>query len=142
MDNFYWPPFHDAVTNLFNDNNLYGMIAVADTGRAAADAFERPEAFAGKTIGLAGDLISLGDMKKVWKDVTGKGLGGGAPPELPKPFMDTMVVSSSSCLDERGLMVEQFYGDVKPDADVEANRKMFPGVMDFKTWLSATPMAK
>ena len=93
MDNFYWPPWHDLVTNLFNDKMSYRFIAVADIGRVAAEAFAQPERFNGQTIELAGDSLTRAQVEKVWKEVTGNELGGGPMPGVPKPLADTTTVS-------------------------------------------------
>ncbi len=96
MDNFYWPPWQDVVTNSYNDSTSYAMVAVSDIGDAAAKAFENPEQFVGKTIELAGDSLTLEQTKKVWMELVGKPLGGGPMPEIPKPLADTM--KASRCL--------------------------------------------
>ncbi len=78
---------------MYNSNTSYSMVATSDIGRAAAEAFERPAEFKGKTIELVGDSLTLDEIKKVWNSVTGTELGGGEMPDIPKPFADTIEVS-------------------------------------------------
>lgn len=96
MDNLFWPPFHDTITDIFNETNRYAWIATADIGRVAAQAFDRPGEVAGRTIALAGDSLTKKETLAIWKEVTGKDLGGGKP-DIPEGLAATMVVSYPPC---------------------------------------------
>lgn len=47
------------------------MIATEDVGRFAADAFENPDAYLGRSVDVAGDVLSMAEMKAAFERVTG-----------------------------------------------------------------------
>jgi uncharacterized protein YbjT (DUF2867 family) len=53
------------------DTRLH-LLAVADIGAAATHAFLHPDQFLGRKVNLAGDRLSVGEMKQTYQQITGR----------------------------------------------------------------------
>jgi uncharacterized protein YbjT (DUF2867 family) len=101
------------------------MIATSDIGFFAAQAFLKPEEYKGVRLSIAGDELTFAEFKNVFENTTGK--------KLPMTwgfvagFVNMMVK-------DLGLMFKWF-GEVGYGANVEASRRIHPGLKNFKTWL-------
>ncbi|ORY30365.1 hypothetical protein BCR39DRAFT_529465 [Naematelia encephala] len=124
-ENFYWDEWPKAVSTRFSPTANYKLIGCDDIGRVAAHVFSRPEAFNHKAIDLAADSLKQADIAKIWLDVTGKPLPNEKP-NLPEAFDKNVEFNAT----------HEFV------ADVQENRRLFPFLTDFATWLRSTPLAK
>lgn len=100
------------------------LIAVNDIGWFAADAFANPQTSIGQTVDIAGDCLTVAQMKQVWQRVTGrKPFGFKVPwwlfhrvhPEVAKQFKWNNQHGWHFGLDEL--------------------RQIHPGLIDFETFL-------
>ncbi|WP_030681263.1 NmrA/HSCARG family protein [Streptomyces sp. NRRL B-1347] len=92
------------------------LIASDDIGHFAADAFDDPQEFIGKKIGLAGDEITFTEIAAVYERVT------GTPSRLePQPIEDRMFV----------WFAEEGY-----QADIPSLRRRHPGLMTLEQFLT------
>lgn len=60
------------ITGLLDKNTRFHMITVEDIAWFAAEAFSHPQEFLGKTVDIASDVLTAGEMKKVYRQVTGR----------------------------------------------------------------------
>ena len=68
------------------------MISTDDIGRIAAECFERPDEFAGKTLDIAADALTAEEMEQVWKEVTGEVVGSNQAPGYPELVLNSINV--------------------------------------------------
>ncbi len=100
-------------------------IAVDDIGAVAAAVFAKPEVYIGQRLVLSGDTQSIAEARSIFKRVNGR-----APFGLPMPAgLFGRMVSKDLLAMWYWLSRNTF------DADVEAVRKIYPGVMGMETWL-------
>ncbi|KAF2035257.1 NAD(P)-binding protein [Setomelanomma holmii] len=102
-------------------------IATSDVGSFAAKAFmhAHEDEYKNKSIPLAGDELSFGEMKTVFEDKTGE--------QLPTTYLFVASILNWMVKD-LGYMFKWFR-DVGFGVDVKALRKANPGMKDFGTWL-------
>jgi uncharacterized protein YbjT (DUF2867 family) len=103
------------------------MVAVDDIGAFVALAFARPQEFTGKEIELAGDALTMPEVADAFTRVTGQ----------PVRFVEVPLEQVRSRSEEVAKMYAWF-NDHGYDADIEALRRLHPGLMDFETWLRQT----
>lgn len=102
------------------------MIAVADIGRIAAEAFEHPGEFLGERIEIAGDELTVRQIGEVFSRTD------GIPTRFRRQPSDELRAGAEELakmydwLDEHGHR-----------ADIAALRARFPGLLTFETWLRA-----
>lgn len=108
------------------------LIATEDIGVAAAEAFLRPEEYSGKFISLAGDEITYQQMAAIFREKT----GGDIPTTWG--ILGRLVLATSKEMD---TMFSFFQGEGY-DADIEALRRQYPKLKDFRTWLETSPYMK
>jgi uncharacterized protein YbjT (DUF2867 family) len=77
MDNLLDPTMGGSMTfpvlsGTLNPQTLFHMIAVDDIGAMAAAVFRNPEQFIGEKLNVAGDVLTVGEMKDVYRHVMGK----------------------------------------------------------------------
>jgi len=100
-------------------------IAVEDIGAVAAAAFANPGSFIGQKVSMAGDTVSIAEARAVFKKVAGKA-----------PFSLYMPAMAFGRLVSKDLLTMWYWlHDHTLDADVDATRKIHPGVMSMETWL-------
>lgn len=101
------------------------MVAVCDIGWFSARALEDPERFAGRTIALAGDEVSVPEILAVYKQVAGhKPWVAPIPGFLPGLMMPKEIVSMLQWMREYGFK-----------ADISALRHEHPSLLTFSAWL-------
>lgn len=75
MENFTDPQYgamtFPLLSGVLNKDTKFHMLSVDDIGAVAAAAFEDPAEFIGKKVNLAGDLMTVSQMKKVYLEETG-----------------------------------------------------------------------
>jgi uncharacterized protein YbjT (DUF2867 family) len=78
MENFVDPKMggfaYAVLLGALKPNTRFHMLSVEDIGYFAAEAFAKPEAYAGRTLELAGDSLTTADIKSVYAAVNGKSL--------------------------------------------------------------------
>ncbi|KAK3320318.1 NmrA-like family protein [Cercophora scortea] len=123
-DNFFGRVFATSWKMAVKDKPLQ-LVAVSDIGFFGAQAFLKPEEYAGRGVSLAGDELTIEQAVKVMKEKTGCEMGWAN-----RLFCSVLMWS----MKDFGLMFKWFY-DVGYGADIQALRKVNPGMKDFGTWL-------
>ncbi|KAG7108685.1 NmrA-like family domain-containing protein 1 like [Verticillium longisporum] len=101
------------------------LVAVSDIGVFAARAFAQPEAWAGRAVSLAGANPTLDEFAAIFKRSTGRDL----------PYANGILVSIIMWLMKDFGSMFRWFADEGYDADIEALRKIHPGLKDVQTWL-------
>ncbi|GII04666.1 NmrA/HSCARG family protein [Planobispora takensis] len=100
------------------------MIALADIGRIAADAFGRPAEFVGRKIEIAGDELTVRQIAEAFTSADG----------VPTRFERQPIEELRAAAGEVANMFDWFdrkgYG-----ADVAALRERYPRLLTFEAWL-------
>lgn len=107
------------------------LVATKDIGWFAARALEEPEKFAGRTIALAGDELSVPEMADAYERVTGRGT---VRVPVPRFLLRIMPKEMSSML--------RWFGEHGYRADIEALRKEHPGLLTYEQWLRDSRRAR
>jgi uncharacterized protein YbjT (DUF2867 family) len=100
-------------------------VAPSDIGFFAAQAFEKPDEWNHKAIGLAGDELDFAGLSKAFKNKTGAPLG------TTFGFLGSALKWG---VPELNVMMNWFASDGYR-ADVQRLRSMHPAVMDVEAWL-------
>lgn len=103
------------------------MVATADIGVFAADAFERPEQHVGKAIALAGDELTGPQIAQVFREALGR------PARFEQQPMDEIRGFS----EDLALMYE-WLDDYGYRADIAALRRRHPELRTLRDWLTQT----
>jgi uncharacterized protein YbjT (DUF2867 family) len=103
------------------------MVATADIGVFAADAFERPEEHIGKAIALAGDELTGPQIAGVFHDVTG----------IPTRFKEQPLEEVRGFSQDLGLMFE-WLNEYGYRADIATLRDGHPALRTLRSWLQET----
>lgn len=118
--------FLTALKNhLGQDRKSLQWVAVHDIGVFAAKAFDEPEEWNHKAVGLAGDELTIEQLSRAFSKAT------GYPIPLtywPAGSLLTFLVK------EVGLMIGWFASEGYK-ADIEARRKEHPGMLTMEQWL-------
>lgn len=101
------------------------LIAVQDIGWFAARALEKPQEWKGKEIALAGDDVTVDQIKAAYEHVE-----GGKPWEAPLPQ-----IALKAMLPTEMYTMFTWFGKKGYDADIPALRKIHPGLLTFEQWL-------
>lgn len=102
------------------------LVSAVDIGRVAAAALVEEERFAGRMIPLAGDEITLRRVQEIYREQRGEEL-----PMVPDEIAAQIFKGSYDTKMMFEFFVEEGYG-----ADVEALRREFQGLLDYKAWLA------
>jgi uncharacterized protein YbjT (DUF2867 family) len=134
MDNFATynrPVLHDGevVVSLAVRRELaMQLISVRDIGAFAAIAFDRPEDFAGRTVEIAGDVLTPPEIAETFGRVCG----------LPARFRQTPI-EQIRAFDEQLAQMFTFFNEHPSElSDLSRLRAEHPGLMRLETWLRAT----
>ncbi|WP_437877137.1 NmrA family NAD(P)-binding protein [Sorangium sp. So ce513] len=109
---FFYPPAHRIP-----------FIAAADIGAIAAAVFAAPEAFAGRTLELAGDVLTGVEVAAALERATGRPLAYARIPAealRANPLFERVVEAALK---------------LRVDVDVASLREIHPGLKTFATWL-------
>ncbi|KAL2129472.1 hypothetical protein VTI74DRAFT_7774 [Chaetomium olivicolor] len=101
-------------------------VAVADIGVFATKAFEEPERWTGRAVGLAGDELTVEGMNEAFLKVTGN------PVPTTYWFFGSVL---TKMVKEMGIMLEWFASDGYK-VDIAELRKEHPGLMNMGEWLA------
>ena len=128
MDNFLDPKvgklmFPVLAGALRSDQPLH-MVATSDVGRVAADVFAAPERYLGETLNVAGDALTVAEMRAAYERTTGK-----QPPRWRMPAWAFRLVNAE--------MAKQLAWNNEDGwrFAVDEVREQHPGVMDFEAFL-------
>jgi len=134
MDNFATynrPVLHDGelVVNLAVRPELpMQLISVRDIGAYAAIAFDRPGHFLGRTVEIAGDVLTPLQIAETFGRVCG----------LPARFRQTPI-EQIRAFDEQLAQMFTFFNEHPSElSDLSQLRADHPGLMRLETWLHAT----
>jgi uncharacterized protein YbjT (DUF2867 family) len=109
------------------DTSLH-MISVDDIGWFVAEAFANPSVYLGETIDIAGDTLTVEEIKQLYGKVSGK-----APSNFKIPFWITKLLSSENA---KQL---QWNDEIGWRFDIQKSREIHPGLISFETFLRAHP---
>ncbi|KAF5722774.1 nucleoside-diphosphate-sugar epimerase family [Fusarium mundagurra] len=123
-DNFLGKSFVTA-WKLVGKNKPLQLVTVTDVGVAGAQAFLRPEKYAGRAVSLAGDELTLEEFERIFKEKTGRDL----------PYTYSFVVYPIMAMVKELGYIFKWFKDQGFGADLEALRKEYPGLTRFGTWL-------
>lgn len=128
MDNFVDPQvgklMMPVLSAALDPETRFHMIAVDDIGAFAADAFDQPGEYIGKTIDISGDELTIVRMRQLYADATGR-----KAPRFVVPRWLFRLINRE--------MAHQFEWNNRTgwDIDVDALRARRPELQDFRTWL-------
>jgi uncharacterized protein YbjT (DUF2867 family) len=112
---------------LESDTRLH-MISVDDIGWFVAESFANPAVYLGKAVDIAGDSLTVAEIKQVYKNVTGK-----SPSNFKLPFWIMKVLSSENA---KQL---QWNNEVGWRFDIQKAREIHPEIISFEKFLKAHP---
>jgi uncharacterized protein YbjT (DUF2867 family) len=112
---------------LESDTRLH-MISVDDIGWFVAESFANPAVYLGKAVDIAGDSLTVAEIKQVYKNVTGKN-----PSSFKLPFWIMKVLSSENA---KQL---QWNNEVGWRFDIQKVRQIHPEIISFEKFLRAHP---
>jgi uncharacterized protein YbjT (DUF2867 family) len=139
-DNFIWfgmgpkrgPDGKLAITMPMGDKKLPG-IAAEDIGKCAYGIFKAGKQFIGKTVGIAGEHLSGGELAAAMSAALDQDIKyNDVPPEVFRSF-------GFPGAEDIGNMFQfkrDFNEDFRGARNVEATRALNPELQNFKTWLS------
>ncbi|KAK8843962.1 hypothetical protein IAR55_006754 [Kwoniella newhampshirensis] len=131
FENFVVVPGYASMIPLWNPDKRKGGQSTSDIGRAIAECFANPDKFSSHTIlELAGFEGSPEAWMDVWTEVTGQDLRQKETEGLP------------AGLSEERLKFYKAMIDVQCDGRVESTKTLFPWMMDLKTFLQQSDLAK
>ncbi|KAK3077820.1 hypothetical protein LTS18_009169, partial [Coniosporium uncinatum] len=116
--------FMTAMKDTLNGKKMQ-WVSISDIGFFAAKAFQSPQEWNHKALGLAGDELTFDEMTEVFKQKTGQPLG------TTWGFLGQTLMYMVA---ELGHMIKWF-GDEGYKADVQALRKMNPELLDTGAWV-------
>jgi uncharacterized protein YbjT (DUF2867 family) len=99
------------------------MIALADIGRIAADAFDKPVEFIGKKIEIAGDELTVRRIAEVFTEAHG----------IPTRFERRPIEDLRAEAEEVAAMFAWF-NEKGYQADIPALRERYPGLLTLEAW--------
>ena len=126
------PDGNYSITFPMGDKKMAG-IGAEDIGRCAYGIFKKGKELFGKTVGVAGDQITLGDMAKTMSKILGKEISyNEITPEQYRGF-------GFPGADDLGNMF-QFYRDFDEACnevrDVKFSRELNPQLKSFESWMT------
>jgi uncharacterized protein YbjT (DUF2867 family) len=107
------------------------LIAVDDVGAFAALAFGQPGRYAGQTLEITGDELTLVQAAAAISQATG----------YTVPYVQVPIETIRTA-DPHAAIASQWLNDQGYHADIPALRELYPALMDFSVWLSAAGAAK
>ncbi len=115
-----------TIIGLLDNDTRFHMISVQDIAWFAADVFEHPEEFIGKELDVAGDVLTPGEMKSIYRKVTGRRL-----PPVSKTLMRLMIrlVNPESARQFKWNNQQGWTFDIAP------LRQRHPGLTSFEQFL-------
>ncbi|MFC4008423.1 NmrA/HSCARG family protein [Nonomuraea purpurea] len=103
------------------------MIATADIGAVAADAFDRPEEYIGQAVALAGDELTGPEIAAAFEEAT----------TIPASYEEQPLAEIRGFSEDLTLMFEWFDSSGY-QADIAELRERHPGLRTLRDWLRET----
>lgn len=122
-----WPQFYalpGVLSFFFPPEARVPLIAAEDIGALAAVVFASPDRYAGRTVELAGELLTGPEIAAAISHATGRSLRYAEFPEAA--LRDNPIFARIVAAVQR----------LRVDVDVAALRAMHPGLQTFATWLA------
>ncbi|PWY63066.1 hypothetical protein BO83DRAFT_457004 [Aspergillus eucalypticola CBS 122712] len=123
------PNFFDKVFTTCFKMALAGkplqLVATSDIEYFGAEAFLNPEKYKGRTISLAGDMLTFEGMGLIFEQKTGQ----------PLPMIFRPICSFFMAMMKDMGYIFQWYRKEGYRADIPRLRETYPKMMDFATWL-------
>ncbi|KAI0469239.1 hypothetical protein F4859DRAFT_487432 [Xylaria cf. heliscus] len=101
------------------------LVSVRDIGIFGAKAILHPEAYAGRAISLAGDELTLADVRSTFREVAGR--------QLPQAW--TIVGHGVRWMSKDMGRMFSFFENMGYGVDIQKRRAEEPRLQDFETWL-------
>jgi uncharacterized protein YbjT (DUF2867 family) len=114
----------DTFTIAVKPNATIGLIAVDDIGAFAVLAFENPDTYIGKTIELAGDILTPPQIADIISRITGHQV---RYVQLPIEILRQQSIIIARAVD--------YLNKVGYTTELSALREQHPDLMDLETWL-------
>lgn len=130
MDNMPGPRFgvpHGQLATAIKPDVAVPLIAVEDIGAFVALAFDHPNEHLGKTIELAGDVLTMPQIAAAISRATGRSI-----PYVQIPIETVRQHNADAAL------VYDFVNEGSLQVDISVLRGLYPDLMDFDTWLRTT----
>ncbi|MHB8996323.1 MAG: NmrA/HSCARG family protein [Armatimonadota bacterium] len=130
MENFLQPEFLSGMERgvlrfpLPPDRPLQ-VVAISDIGEFAAEAFEHPREYTGKTFELAGDELTPAEIARLW----GRKLGH-------EVRYEQMPLQEYARGEPEGALMFEWLERVGYDAPIESLRLLHPEMLNFEQWLN------
>jgi uncharacterized protein YbjT (DUF2867 family) len=117
-----------GLAGALKDDTRFHMISVDDIGWFVAESFANPTVYLGKAVDIAGDSLTVAEIKQVYKKVTGK-----SPSNFKLPFGIMKVLSSENA---KQL---QWNNEIGWRFDIQKVRDIHPEIISFEKFLRAHP---
>lgn len=130
MENFNAP----TARRLISEGNLVmalgpekplQMVSVEDIGFMAAIILDNPEDWAGRTVDIAGDSLTMPQVAERFSAYTGRYV-----------FYREQSLQDLKRIDSERYLMMRWFNDHGYDADIEAVRRVHPALMDLEQWLN------
>jgi uncharacterized protein YbjT (DUF2867 family) len=121
-----------AITLPMGDAKLAG-IAAEDIGPCAYGIFKRGTEMIGRTVGIAGEQLTMADMAARLSEALGEEVRYNA---VPPAIFRSFGFPGAEDLGNMFQFYEEFEGYLEGARDVARSRELHPGLMDLKAWLS------
>jgi uncharacterized protein YbjT (DUF2867 family) len=102
------------------------MIAVDDIGAITAVVFGNPDEYIGREIEIAGDELTMPQVAEVFSKVTGK-----------ETVFNEMPMEDLRNYNEEFANMFQWFIDKGYKADIQAVKKIYPGLHNLESWLAS-----
>ena len=120
-----------SITFPMGDSKLSG-ISADDIGKCAYGIFKKGESMIGKTIGIAGEHISCGDMANVLSDIYGEEIRYNAvSPEAYRSFG----FPGAEDLGNMFQYYKEFEKEFSDARDIKVAKELNPSLKNFKEWV-------
>jgi len=120
-----------AITMPMQDKKLPG-IAAEDIGKTALGVFKAGEKYQGKTIGIAGEKLTVDEMASGFAEILGTEVGYNDVPASTFRGFDFPGAEDMGNMFQFKAEFEKEYCDAR---DIDETRKLNPELLSFKAWL-------
>ncbi|KAK9370367.1 hypothetical protein V1509DRAFT_343648 [Lipomyces kononenkoae] len=110
------------------------LVATEDIGHFASQALAYPDVWSGRALTIASDELTFSEANEIFKSVTGTSTG--------MPTTNWLIGWAIVNLVKELRTMFKFFAKEGYAADIEALRKIYPQLHDFKTWLRQSSFAK
>jgi uncharacterized protein YbjT (DUF2867 family) len=127
-DKGYYPQVSTwhLMPKLMGPSTTIGWLCLEDLGAIAARVFADPDRWIGTELGLLSDVRSIGELRALWKERTGRN-----PRRFPMPeWLFKRIVGDELLTMWRWLGSEQF------DRSMDATREVLPEALTVQQWLA------